>query len=114
VTLLFKGLSLVNEMKCASLSYDSGESSFQMTMKPTLEMEIHTVGGSHYNGDIYFSAHYLTSAEIASKLQTSKHIPHLMHFDSSIKCFSFFSPEMHPTGHFFAQTVHPVQSSVIL
>jgi hypothetical protein len=53
ITLEFKGLSLVNGRRCALLEYDSGESSFEMVMKPTPDMEIQTVGSSHYKGDIY-------------------------------------------------------------
>jgi hypothetical protein len=51
-------------MKCAILSYDSGESSFQMTMNPAPDMEIHTVGGSHYKGDIYLDlySHWIQKA----------------------------------------------------
>jgi hypothetical protein len=53
ITLEFKGLSIVNSRHCALLEYDSGESSFKMIMKPAPNMEIQTVGSSHYKGDIY-------------------------------------------------------------
>lgn len=53
ITLEFKGLSVVNGKHCALLEYDSGESSFKMIMKPMPNMEIQTVGSSHYKGDIY-------------------------------------------------------------
>jgi len=53
VTLLFKGISTTNHRTCAMLGYDSGESSFQMIMKPVPEVEIRVVGSSHYMGDIY-------------------------------------------------------------
>src|SRR4029079_433299 len=53
VTLAFKGLSLVNEKTCALIEYDSGESSFNMVMKPMANMEVTTKGSSHYFGDIY-------------------------------------------------------------
>lgn len=53
ITLEFKGLSVVNGRHCALIEYDSGESSFKMIMKPMPNMEIHTVGSSHYKGDIY-------------------------------------------------------------
>jgi hypothetical protein len=53
ITLEFKGVSLVNGKLCALLEYDSGASSFQMTIKPTPDMEVHTTGSSHYFGDIY-------------------------------------------------------------
>ncbi|MCG3119693.1 MAG: hypothetical protein ALAOOOJD_02204 [bacterium] len=53
ITLEFKGMSVVNGKFCALLAYDSGESSFKMIMKLTPEMEIRSVGSSHYFGDIY-------------------------------------------------------------
>ncbi len=53
VTLAFKGLSLVNAKTCALLEYDSGESSFNMVVKPLENMEVTTKGSSHYWGDIY-------------------------------------------------------------
>lgn len=53
VTLLFKGLGLVNEKTCGLLEYDSGQSSFCMVMKPMANMEVTTKGSSHYWGDIY-------------------------------------------------------------
>lgn len=53
ITLEFKGLSVVNGKHCALVEYDSGESSFKMIMKPMPNMEIQTVGSSHYKGDIY-------------------------------------------------------------
>lgn len=53
VTLEFKGLSRVAGATCALVGYDSGESSFQMIVNPTPNMEIRTKGSSHYMGDIY-------------------------------------------------------------
>jgi hypothetical protein len=53
ITLAFKGLSMLNGKQCALVEYDSGESSFKMLMQPTPEMQIQTVGSSHYFGDIY-------------------------------------------------------------
>lgn len=53
VTLEFKGLSRVAGATCAMVGFDSGESSFKMTVKPMPDMEIRTVGSSHYKGDIY-------------------------------------------------------------
>lgn len=53
VTLEFKGLSLVDDAACALVAYDSGESSFQMTVTPMPNMEVRTVGSSHYKGDIH-------------------------------------------------------------
>lgn len=53
VTLEFKGLGLVDHSVCAILTVDSGQSSFNMRMRPVPEMEIKTTGGSRYIGDIY-------------------------------------------------------------
>jgi hypothetical protein len=53
VTLEFKGLSLVDGAACALMTYDSGESSFQMLMSPMPNMEVRTVGSSHYKGDVH-------------------------------------------------------------
>ena len=53
VTLEFKGLSMVAGAACAMVGFDSGESSFKMTVKPMPDMEVRTVGSSHYKGDIY-------------------------------------------------------------
>ncbi len=53
ITLKFKGVSVVKDHTCALIGYDSGESSFQMIMNPMPDMEIRTVGRSHYMGDIY-------------------------------------------------------------
>jgi len=53
VTLELKGLSRVAEATCAMVGFDSGESSFKMTVKPMPDMEVQVVGSSHYKGDIY-------------------------------------------------------------
>ena len=53
VTLEFKGISLVDSRRCSVVAFDSGESSFNMIMKPTPVMEIKTVGSSHYKGDLF-------------------------------------------------------------
>lgn len=53
VTLALKGLSSVDGRPCAIVAYDSGASSFQMRVKPMPNMEIQTVGSSHYLGDLY-------------------------------------------------------------
>jgi len=53
VTLAFKGLSLVDDAACALVAYDSGESSFQMIFTPMPNMDVRTVGSSHYKGDIH-------------------------------------------------------------
>jgi len=53
VTLELKGLSRVAGAACAMVGFDSGQSSFKMTVKPMPDMEVRTVGSSHYKGDIY-------------------------------------------------------------
>jgi hypothetical protein len=53
VTLELKGLGLVDGAACALLGYDSGQSSFQMVVKPMPTMEVRAVGASHYKGDLY-------------------------------------------------------------
>ncbi len=53
VTLEFKGLSVVDGAACALMTYDSGESSFQMVVTPMPNMEVRSVGSSHYKGDIH-------------------------------------------------------------
>jgi len=53
VTMELKGISRVAGAACAIVGYDSGESSFKMIVKPMPNMEIRTVGSSHYKGDIY-------------------------------------------------------------
>lgn len=53
VTMELKGLSSVAGAVCAMVGFDSGESSFKMFVKPTPDMEVRTVGSSHYKGDIY-------------------------------------------------------------
>ena len=53
VTLELKGLSIAAGTTCAIVAFDSGESSFKMTLKPMPNMEVRTIGSSHYKGDIY-------------------------------------------------------------
>jgi len=53
MALEFKGLSVVDEAPCAIVGFDSGECSFTMIIKPMPNIEVKTVGGSHYRGDIY-------------------------------------------------------------
>jgi hypothetical protein len=53
ITLELKGLSEVDGKPCALLGYDSGESAFEMIVTPMPDLEVHTVGRSHYWGDIY-------------------------------------------------------------
>ncbi len=53
VTLELKGLGLVDGVACARVGFDSGQSSFQMVVKPMPNMEVRSVGASHYKGDLY-------------------------------------------------------------
>jgi len=53
VTLEFKGISLVDNISCSVVAFDSGESSFNMIMQPMPNMEIKTAGSSHYKGDLF-------------------------------------------------------------
>ena len=53
ITLEFKGMSKCNDKQCALIGIDSGNSNFKMIMNPTADMEIITIGSSHYKGDIY-------------------------------------------------------------
>ncbi|MHC4404371.1 MAG: hypothetical protein ACYTG0_32350 [Planctomycetota bacterium] len=53
ITLAFKGLSIVDNAPCALVAFDSGQSSFTMFLEPVPNVKITTVGGSHYQGDIY-------------------------------------------------------------
>lgn len=55
ITLQFKGLSLVNNEECAIFGVDSGESAFKMIIEMSENFKVVTVGGSHYQGDIYKS-----------------------------------------------------------
>ena len=52
ITLTFKGLTLDNGHPCALIGYDSGSSVFKMIMQPMPNLEIVSVGSSHYWGDI--------------------------------------------------------------
>jgi hypothetical protein len=53
LSLEFKGVSVVDNAPCAIIGFDSGEGSFKMIMKPMPNMEVITVGGSHYQGELY-------------------------------------------------------------
>jgi len=53
VTLEFRGLSIVHGVACAIVRFDSGDSSFKLSVNPTPDMEIKTVGAAHYRGDLY-------------------------------------------------------------
>jgi hypothetical protein len=77
VTLLFKGLSLMNNKTCGLLEYDSGESSFYMLMKPMPNMEVTTKGSSHYWGDIYkdLSSGWIQKATLREFVVTETTVP---------------------------------------
>jgi hypothetical protein len=53
ITLELKGMSQADGARCAIVSYDSGDSSFHMILKPMPQISIDVVGGSHYWGDLY-------------------------------------------------------------
>jgi hypothetical protein len=53
VTLMLRGLSLVDDAPCALVGFDSGRSSFTMILEPMPGLKITAVGGSHYLGDIH-------------------------------------------------------------
>jgi len=55
ITLTFTGLGLVNDATCAIVTFDAGEGSFKMKMKPMPNMEITTVGSSHYKGNLFIN-----------------------------------------------------------
>jgi len=77
VTLAFKGLSLVNEKTCALLEYDSGESSFNMIVRPMPNMEVITKGSSHYWGDIYkdLGAGWIQKASLHEMVVSETNVP---------------------------------------
>lgn len=79
VTLELKGLGLVDGAACALLGFDSGQSSFQMRMKPLPNMEVHSVGASHYQGDIYvdLTTHWVRQAVMDELVVTESTIPTL-------------------------------------
>ncbi len=52
ITLTFEGLGIVNDAACAIINFDSGQSSFKMKMKPMPNMEVTTLGFSHYKGNL--------------------------------------------------------------
>ena len=53
INLEFKGLSMVDDVPCALLEYDSGDSSFTMFMEAMPGIEMIAEGASHYMGDVY-------------------------------------------------------------
>lgn len=79
VTLEFKGLSLVDNAACAVMTYDSGQSSFQMLMNPMPNMEVRSVGGSHYKGDIHIdlATRWVRKATMDELVVTESTVPML-------------------------------------
>jgi len=77
VTLALKGLSAVDGRTCAIVAYDSGNSSFQMRMKPMPNMEIRSVGSSHYFGDLYIdvATRWVRKATMAELVVTETTLP---------------------------------------
>ncbi len=53
ITLMLKGLGIIDDAPCAIVGFDSGVASFEMLMEPTPGLEVKGVGASHYFGDIY-------------------------------------------------------------
>jgi len=66
ITLEFKGLSVVGGAPCAVLHFYSGEGSFTFIFSPAPNMEVKTVGGTHYWGDIYLdlASKWVKKAEV--------------------------------------------------
>ena len=52
-TVEFKGLSIVDGMTCALVSFDERDSGYFMLMKPMPVLTIKTNGGTRYGGDLY-------------------------------------------------------------
>lgn len=77
VTLELKGLSRVAGAACAMVGFDSGQSSFKMTVKPMPDMEVRTVGSSHYKGDIYIdlSTNWVRKATMDELVVTETTLP---------------------------------------
>jgi len=53
VSLLLKGISIVDGAACAIVEYDSGESTLKMIMATAKGPDVLIEGGSEYKGDIY-------------------------------------------------------------
>lgn len=53
VTLRFVGLSLVDERPCAVVHFDSGDSSFNIAVNHSPELQLNSVGAAHYWGDLF-------------------------------------------------------------
>jgi len=77
VTLELKGLGLVADRPCAIIGYDSGASSFVMLMKPAPEIEVKTVGSSHFWGDVYkdLESQWVRRADLTEVVATETAVP---------------------------------------
>lgn len=64
IVLSFKGLSAVNNKPMAIVSYDSGESEFNMIVALNDKMETNSYGRSRYNGDIFIDLQTMWPAKI--------------------------------------------------
>jgi len=53
VTLVLKGVSVVDGAPCALVGYNSGESTLRMVIPLGSDKDMETVGGSQYTGDLY-------------------------------------------------------------
>ena len=79
ITMLFKGVSFVNEAVCALVGFDSGESSFSMNVEAMPDMIVASNGSSHYFGDIYIDldTHWLQKAEMAEFVVSETVVPNV-------------------------------------
>jgi hypothetical protein len=86
VTLEFKGLSLVDIKLCSVIEFDSGESSFNMTMQPTPNMQVETTGSSHYKGDLYIDmeSHWVRKVVMGELVVSETTLPMAPHKINSV------------------------------
>jgi hypothetical protein len=77
VILELKGLSVVDGSVCAIIGYDSGEGILEMLMSISPDMEIETVGGSQFKGDIYIdlATHWVKKATMDEFVITETRMP---------------------------------------
>ncbi len=77
VKLELKGVGLVDRSSCAIVGYDSGESSFRMTVRTGPDMTMQVVGGSHYAGDLYIDlkSQWVRKADMREMVVTEVSLP---------------------------------------
>lgn len=77
VILEFKGLGIVDGSVCAIIGYDSGEGTLKMLMSISPDVEIETVGGSQFKGDIYIdlATHWVKKATMDEFVITETRMP---------------------------------------